>query len=119
MRLLRTVRALPEPTIALLFNGVKEVSADNFGGSLGTLAFLLTEDFFQFVTIPISVSFLGLLAVVCVDILLGSTTVQCQIVGILTTLTLDRRMNKMNTLSHLPALKKGQITDLGSSPKAS
>ena len=74
--LLGTVGALPEPAVALLLDGIQKVSADDLGGCLRTLAFLLTENLLQLVTIPIGIGFLRLFAVVCVNILLSSTTVQ-------------------------------------------
>ena len=88
--ILRTIGTLPEPTIAFLFNGIQEVFADNLGGGLRTLTFLLTKDFFQLVTIPISIGLLSLLVtVIRMNILLGRfTCVEVQIVTIFATSTL-------------------------------
>jgi len=47
------IGTIPEPTIALLFNGIQEEFTNNIGGCLGILV-LAQNDLLQFALIPIA-----------------------------------------------------------------
>lgn len=90
------VRALPEPTVLLILNGIDEVLADLLGGG-PRVTMLAENNLAQLLLVPVihSIILLRLLLLLLLDlsrvgvqILLGSLALQAQVVAELASLTL-------------------------------
>lgn len=108
---LRTIRTLPEPAITLLLNSIQEVFADNFGCRLRTFPSFwrntssnLSRSQSAFVSCAFSIAMIRM----------NTFFADFRVLRFRSWLYLH-----LSPLSQRPALKKGQRTDLGSSPKAS
>ena len=110
--LLWTVGTLPEPTVALLLDGVQKVLADDLRLRLWALSLLLAKHLLQLVAVPVGVGFLHLrVAAIRVDILLsGTACVERQIVAILALRSLIAASRlKEGAQNGLGVLSKGEL----------